>query len=265
MTGNTPHEQHPGGSASECSVPPGGFSTASSSAAKTPAATVDEAAIMPREKLAMFGRGSLSDEELLALFLRTGMQGCGVMELASLLKQRAGSLAALAALEPADITELCRGIGPAKAATLAAAFELGRRAAQEGYSALKFISADSVYTYMAQEVRHLSQEHIYLLALNARRELIRRVLIARGTLTRVLVHPRDVFREAIRANASSVILVHNHPSGNPTPSPQDNALTEQMVSAGDTVCIPIVDHVIIGAPSASGPAYYSFREHGIIS
>lgn len=217
---------------------------------------------MPREKLAELGRAALTDEELLALFLRTGLQGCGVLELAALLKQRAGSLAALAALEAAQITQLCRGIGPAKAATLAAAFELGRRAAMEKSRVLKLPGAAAVYDYMAQELRHLDQEHMYALMLNARRELIRRVLIGRGTLTRVLTHPRDVFREALRANANSLMLVHNHPSGDPTPSEHDTSITRTIRNAGDTLGIPLADHIIIGSPTDERRAYYSFREEG---
>ena len=221
--------------------------------------------MMPREKLSAYGRTSLTDEELLALFLRTGLPGCGVLELAALLKQRAGSLAALATLEAADITELCRGIGPAKAATLAAVFELGRRAALESRQPIRLKEPETVYNYMAQELRHLDQEHLYVLMLNTRNELIRRVEISRGTLTRVLVHPRDIYREAVRASAHSVLLVHNHPSGHATPSEQDKSFTEQIAAAGKVMLIPLQDHIIIGAPMDGKPAYYSFRENGLLT
>lgn len=245
-------EQAPGSTPSESNVLPGSFS-----APNAPQ-------LMPREKLSATGRASLTDEELLAIFLRTGLPGCGVLELAALLKHRAGSLAALATLEAADITELCRGIGPAKAATLAAAFELGRRAALESRETLVLKEAKTVYEYMAQELRHLDQEHMYALLLNVRGELIRRVEVARGTLTRVLIHPRDVYREAIRANAHSLVLVHNHPSGHPQPSAQDITLTNQVIEAGQLMLIPLIDHVIIGAPTNGDKPYYSFREQGQI-
>ena len=246
-------EQAPGNEPCESSALPGAFSPP------------DNPPLMPREKLSATGRASLTDEELLAIFLRTGLQGCGVLELAAMLKQRAGSLAALATLEAADITELCRGIGPAKAATLAAAFELGRRAALESRHAIVLKEPKAVYDYMAQELRHLDQEHLYVLMLNTRYELIRKVEIARGTLTRLLIHPRDIYREAVRASAHSILLVHNHPSGHPTPSEPDKGFTEQVEAAGKIMLIPLRDHIIIGAPIDEQPAYYSFREHGLIS
>ena len=240
------------------STPPGGFLPAE------PMGPADAAQLMPREKLVADGRGSLTDEELIALFLRTGVPGCGVLELSAQLKRRAGSLAGLATLEAQEIMQLCRGIGPAKAATLAAVFELGRRAARETRNALVLQDPATVYEYMAQELRHLDQEHMYALLLNTRRELIRRVEIARGTLTRLIVHPRDVYREAVRASAHSLLLVHNHPSGNPSPSSQDKALTKQLLEAGQIMLIPIIDHIIIGSPAPGCKPYYSFRENGLI-
>lgn len=245
--------QQPGGLPGESSPPPGCIMPAG-----------EDEKLLPREKLTAKGRASLTDEELIALFLRTGVPGCGVVELAALLKQRAGSLAALAALDPGDIVQLCKGIGPAKAATLAAVFELGRRAATEHRQGLVLRSASAVYDYMAQELRHLDQEHMYVLMLNVRAELIRRVELGRGTLTRVIIHPRDVYREALRANAHSILLVHNHPSGHPTPSEADKELTNQVINAGKLMLIPIVDHIIIAAPTDGNPPYYSFRENGLI-
>lgn len=218
---------------------------------------------LPREKLRQQGRASLSDEELLALFLRTGLPGCNVLELAALLKRRAGSLAALGRLEAEEITELCKGIGPAKAATLAAVFELGRRAAREKQSTPCLRDAGSVYEYLVDEMRFLDQERLYVLLCNSRMELIRCIPIGMGTLTRLITHPRDIFRDAVRHNAATIIMAHNHPSGNPTPSQADTALTEQIVKAGDILHIPLRDHVIIGAPTSGNPLpYYSFRETG---
>ncbi len=216
---------------------------------------------LPRERLLRLGRSVLTDEELIAIFLRTGLHGCNVLELAALLKQRAGSLAALGAMEAADINKLCKGIGPAKAATLAAVFELGQRAVQESYAARPMADAASVYHYLAGELRYEEQENLVALLLDARHHLIRRVTLYRGTLTRLIVHPRDVFREAIRHNASSVIIAHNHPSGDPTPSKADELLTRELVEAGKLLLLPVLDHVIIGCPAANRPKpYYSFRE-----
>ncbi len=218
---------------------------------------------LPREKLARLGRSMLSDEELIALFLRTGLHGCNVLELAALLKQRAGSLAALGAMEADDIHKLCKGIGPAKAATLAAVFELGQRAVKESLAAEPMSSASAVYHYLAGELRYEQQENLILLLLDARHCLLRRVPLYRGTLTRLIVHPRDIFREAIRHNASSLIIVHNHPSGDPTPSKADEILTQEIVDAGKLLRLPVQDHIIIGSPTPHRPqAWYSFREAG---
>ncbi len=218
---------------------------------------------LPREKLARLGRAMLTDEELIALFLRTGLHGCNVLELAAQLKQRAGSLAALGAMEAADINKLCKGIGPAKAATLAAVFELGQRAVRESHAARPMANAATVYNYLAGDLRYEEQENLIVLLLDARHCLIRRVQLYRGTLTRLIIHPRDIFREAIRYNASSVVVVHNHPSGDPTPSRADETLTREIADAGKLLRLPLLDHVIIGTPAPSRPkAWYSFREHG---
>lgn len=221
---------------------------------------------MPREKLMQYGRSSLSDEELIAIFLRTGLRGRNVLELAADLKQGAGSLAALGRLEAQDICTLCKGIGPAKAATLAAVFELGQRAAREARSQTRLDSARAVYDYLVDKVRFIEQEHMYAISLNNRREIIRMSEVSIGTLTRLVTHPRDIFRDAVRHSACSIILVHNHPSGNPNPSKADIHLTETVFQAGEVLCIPLLDHVIIGAPGRDGePAYYSFAEsHHII-
>ena len=220
---------------------------------------------LPREKLAAQGRAALSDEELIAIFLRTGISGCNVLELAALLKRRAGSLAALATLEAAEITSLCKGIGLAKAATLAAVFELGRRAARESKETLDMRTAQNVYDYFVEDMRYMEQEHMYALLLNQHYHLIRSVEISRGTLSRTLIHPRDVFRDAIRSNAHSFILVHNHPSGDPKPSQADIALTKDIFEAARLLHIFMVDHIIIGAPTEERTRpYYSFKEQSDI-
>ena len=216
---------------------------------------------LPREKLAALGRAGLTDEELIAIFLRTGIKGCNVLELAARLKKKAGSLAALGRLEAADICALHKGIGPAKAATLAAVFELGQRAAREAQKQSPMNSGQAVYDYFVNELRFEPQERMFVLLLNARYELIRRTEIGRGTLTRVIIHPRDVFRDAVRYSASCVVLVHNHPSGHPTPSKQDELLTAEIAKAAELLHIPLLDHIIIGAPTPGRKPYYSFREN----
>ncbi len=217
---------------------------------------------LPREKLIRLGRSILTDEELIAIFLRTGLRGCNVIELATLLKQRAGSLSALAGMEAADILKLTKGIGPAKAATLAAVFELGQRAVREELASQCMEEPATVYRYLAGELRYEEQEKLIALLLDSRHHLIRRVTVGQGTLTRMVVHPRDVFREAIRHNASSLIIAHNHPSGDPSPSKLDVTLTHELVQAGEMLHIKLLDHVVIGSPAPNRPLpYYSFRSN----
>lgn len=215
----------------------------------------------PREKLIQRGRAALSDEELIAIFLRTGLQGCNVLELAARLKRAAGSLTALGRMEAREITQCCKGIGGAKAATLAAVFELGHRAVKESLARVDMSTPKAVYEYLAGDLRYEQQENFVVLMLDTRRHLIRRSNISKGTLNRTMVHPRDVFREAIVSNASSIIVAHNHPSGDPTPSKLDRELTRELVNAGLTLHIPVLDHLIIGTGSTP---YFSFREHGFI-
>lgn len=211
------------------------------------------------------GRTALSDEELIAIFLRTGLPGCNVLELAGMLKRKAGSLATLGSMEAAEISTLLeKGIGPAKAATLAAVFELGRRAVQEALERQEIDNARVVYDYLAGELRYESQETVVVLLLDAKRRLMRRFNIAKGTLSRVTTHPRDIFREAVRYNCSSIVMVHNHPSGDPSPSKQDKELTAALVQAGNLLGIPLRDHVIIGAPAPGRPPYFSFREKDLL-
>lgn len=215
----------------------------------------------PREKLIQRGRAALSDEELIAIFLRTGLRGCNVLELAARLKRAAGSLTALGSMEAREIAKCCKGIGSAKAATLAAVFELGHRAVKESFKRIDMGTPAAVYEYLAGELRYEQQEHFVALMLDTRRHLIRRCTISKGTINRTMVHPRDVFREAITSNAASIILAHNHPSGDVSPSKLDRELTRELVNAGDAMHIPITDHIIIGTGSIP---YYSFREHGFI-
>lgn len=227
--------------------------------------SVTQPSEMPRERLMREGRAALSDEELLALFLRTGTAGCHVLELAAQLKRGAGSLSALAGMEAQDIQALGKGIGAAKATTLAAAFELGRRAVQEVTAKRELIDAQDVYDFLAPELHALRQETLVLLLLDVRSRLIAKRIIGTGSLSRVLTHPRDIFREAMRFNAFRIILAHNHPSGDVCPSAADMEMTNAIYHAGKIMCIPLEDHVIIGHSQRKGSSpYYSFRDNGML-
>jgi len=220
---------------------------------------------LPREKLMSQGRSSLTDEELIAIFLRTGLHGCNVLELAALLKRRAGSLEALVGMEASDISALCKGIGPAKAATLAAVFELGQRAVREQQSRQKMDHPQAIYDYLSAELRFEQQENLMVLLLDVRQRLMRCIRVGKGTMTRVVTHPRDIFRQAIQLNANSIVLVHNHPSGDPAPSRPDRELTQEISQAADILRIRLLDHVIIGAPAEGRHLpYFSFRDNGLL-
>lgn len=218
---------------------------------------------LPRERLLREGRAALTDEELLAIFLRTGIHGCNVLEVAGKLKRAAGSLSALGRWDAAEIMASVKGIGPAKAATLAAVFELGQRAVKEQLVQKEIITAQHVYDLLAGELRFESVENLLVLLLDTHRRLLRRVNLGRGTLTNVMTHPRNIFREAVIHHAAGFIIVHNHPSGRPSPSKADDKLTESVAAAAKIMCIPLVDHVIIGSPSEGQELpYYSYRDHG---
>jgi len=226
----------------------------------------------PRERARALGARALSSRELLALLIETGrpardgVPGRSALELAGdLLDAFAGedggeSLRRLMAAPVGTVAAKVPGIGPAKAARVLAALELGRRAAYEMQPERPRIKVSrDVYERMRFRLRDLDQEEFYLLILNTQRELVREVLIGRGTLDRSLVHPRDVFRHALNEQAATVVLVHNHPSGEPAPSADDILLTRMLVEAGDLLCIPVDDHVIVGELK-----YYSFKQEGTL-
>jgi DNA repair protein RadC len=201
----------------------------------------------PRELLERSGPEALTEAQLLALVLRTG----GAAPDASALAIGRGLMAAhgsVAALDRATLRELCttRGLGPAKAASVKAALELGRRLmAGEGRGRTRFASSRDVAEHFTPRLFNLPREVFLAVLLNARHELLREITVAVGCLTGSLVHPREVFQPAVRDSAAAVILVHNHPSGDPTPSPEDVQLTERLVEAGRILGIRVVDHVVV--------------------
>ncbi len=200
----------------------------------------------PRERLLAHGPGSMSDAQLLAIILRTGGNGKSAMDMAIELVTTFGGLGQI---EEASMTEICavRGMGRAKAAQLKAALELGRRLARQPRRERPVFSAGSeVYAHFHPVMRNLKKEVFYCLMLDVKNRLIRELRVSEGTLTSALIHPREAFREAIRESAASVIFVHNHPSGDPSPSREDVGITEKLEGAGEAVGIRVLDHVIIG-------------------
>lgn len=215
---------------------------------------------LPREKLIQQGRHSLSNAELLAIFLRMGIQGKNVLDLSSDLIQSAGSLDALAHMEAAEIANICKGIGMAKASTLCAAFELGARALRETLSRQPFNAPENVYDYLTTAMRWKDKETVIVLLLDTKCRLVKPVEISIGTLNESIAHPRDILRPAVIHNAYGFILAHNHPSGNPAPSRTDNLLTERVREAAKLLGIRFLDHIIIGKPTETARRnYYSYN------
>lgn len=214
----------------------------------------------PRERLWALGPGALTTVELLAILLGTGGGGQDVLELAwGLLELSHGSLRRLAQRPNAELLR-APGIGPTKAARLVAAFELGVRAAREERPPVQRIrEPEDVLRLFGSRLRDLQVEEFHLLALDSQSQVLREVLITRGLLNSSLVHPREVFRAAIAEAAAGIIVVHNHPSGDPTPSAEDRAATKQLVSAGRLLDVPLYDHVII-----AGDRFVSFATAGLL-
>ncbi|MDH4347787.1 MAG: DNA repair protein RadC [Gemmatimonadota bacterium] len=214
----------------------------------------------PRERLWALGATALTSVELLAILLGTGSARNDAVSLAaSLLERSGGSLRGLAARPSAELTRTL-GVGPAKAARLIAAFELSTRLWQEQRPSLPAIRDPAdVAALLGPRLRDLAVEEFHLLALDSQARVLRDVLVSRGLLNSSLVHPREVFRSAIAEAAAGIIVVHNHPSGDPTPSPEDRAVTRQLVDAGRLLDLPVYDHVIL-----AGDRFLSFASAGLL-
>lgn len=201
----------------------------------------------PREKLAAKGADSLTDAELIAILLRTGTKGRNVVEVARDLIMEFGDFTSLGKKSIQELTKIL-GIGRDKAVTLSAAFEIGKRTAiqiSEMNMAKKITSAEDVANIFIPRLRDEVKENFFVVCLSASNTIIRAEKISVGTLDASLVHPREVFKIAILNNSKSIILVHNHPSGNPEPSDEDYLITKKFVEAGKILNIAILDHVII--------------------
>ena len=217
----------------------------------------------PRERLVSLGADALSPAELVAILLRTGLQGANVLEIAKQLVQKYGSLGALARAS-LDELQTVKGIGRDKAVTLAAAFALARRMAKElRQDAPVLDTPEAVANLMREDTRLRNVEAFQILLLNTRRRLIDVAKISDGTLDTILVHPREVFKPAIAANAAAIILLHNHPSGEATPSEADIKVTRDLIRAGQLLKIEVLDHIILGRATQERPKdYMSLRELG---
>ena len=219
---------------------------------------------MPRERLQRLGSSSLSNEELLAVLLRTGIQGLPVLRLAeNLLARYRGDLRALC---DASLEELrtIPGMGLTKSLELMAAFALARRMADQALERRPAMGSPQQAAQLLQGIFIGSQqEEFHALLLDTQLQLLRDHVVSVGLVDRSLIHPREVFRMAIRTSSSNILLCHNHPSGNLTPSANDIEATNRLVDAGEIIGIRIIDHIIVSG-NTSSREYFSFREHHLL-
>jgi DNA repair protein RadC len=217
----------------------------------------------PRERLERQGPQSLSNAELLAILLRTGRRGANVVEVAAELLHEHGSLSALTRLSPAQIRRV-KGIGRAKSVELVAAFQLGERLALEKLDRNKIEGPECVYRLMAPQMQPLQKESLRAILLDTRHHVIKIEQISLGSINESIAHPREIFQPALVHSAYGIIVVHNHPSGDPAPSEADLRLTRRLAEAGSLLQVPLLDHVIVGLPHPSRASYYSFKEAGVL-
>jgi DNA repair protein RadC len=217
----------------------------------------------PREKLAQFGPAALNNAELMALFISTGTKGRSAIEIGRDLITKYGSMGALGGL---PVSELAKehGLGPAKASKLAAAFELGARVAREQVRDIPLDSPERIHEFFAPQLRHLAQEQVVVAVVDARLRHVGTTVVSMGTVNESTAHPREILRPVITRGAHGFILVHNHPSGDPSPSRSDEMVTRRLVEASSLLQVHFLDHVIIGRPSPGRTPYYSFREAGLV-
>lgn len=218
----------------------------------------------PREKLMRRGAAALTDAELLAIFLRTGRRGKGAVAVASELLAAKGPLPELQKCGMDEMAAAVSGIGVAKAAELCAAVELGRRLARGIAQRPALDSASAVYDLFAAEMQSLDREAVKIAHLNTQLRLLRDENLFLGTLNECVAHPREIFRGAIINRAYAILVIHNHPSGDPTPSRADHSLTRRLVEASGVLQVQLMDHIIIGNADGGRQPYFSFREAGVL-
>lgn len=212
----------------------------------------------PREKLVRLGAEALSNAELLSIILRTGSTRQTAIRLADELLTRVEGLRGLSDVSVEELTKI-PGIGPVKAMQMVALSELTRRLYAAQHTRRKIDSADELVELLMPQMRFATKELFMLVLLNSQNQILATQEISKGTVNETIVHPREVFREAIRRNSTALVLAHNHPSGNPEPSKEDLEITRRLSEGGRLLGIEVLDHLIIGDGQ-----YVSLRERGII-
>lgn len=212
----------------------------------------------PRERLKKYGEEALSSQELIAILIETGNKEESVLQLAQRLIAYFGSLEKLAEASLEELQKV-KGVGFAKACKIKAAFELGKRALNEKLNLKKISHPKDIFDLLKNEIGTKKKEYFKLICLNTRNQIIAIENISIGTLNTALAHPREIFHSAIKNLANSIIVVHNHPSGDPSPSTQDIEITKKLKKAGDLLGIELTDHIIITKDN-----YFSFKQRGLL-
>ena len=215
----------------------------------------------PREKMLRWSASSLNDAELLALFLSTGVKGRSAIEIGRDLIRKFGSLSALGGMPVGELARE-RGLGVAKASKLAAAFELGVRVARERVASAVLDTPEAIHSFFGPQMAHLPQEQVVVAMVDTRLKHMGSSVVSMGTVSESSAHPREVLRPVITRGAYGFVLIHNHPSGEPSPSKADEVVTRRIADSAELMQVRFLDHIIIGR-SPSAP-YFSFREAGLI-
>ncbi|PYE44444.1 DNA repair protein RadC [Paenibacillus barcinonensis] len=213
----------------------------------------------PRERMMEYGAGALSHAELLAILLRTGTRQESAVHMAQRILNNAGGVRSLMDLSLEELTAM-KGVGQAKAVQLKAGIELGHRIAKSRLAPSSCIRTPrDAADILMEQLRYLQKEHFVCLFLNSKNHIIAQETLSMGSLNASIVHPREVFRAAIKCSSASIVCAHNHPSGDPTPSPEDIQITKRLIEAGAIVGIDVLDHLVIGDGT-----YVSLKEKGLV-
>ena len=217
----------------------------------------------PRERLVAHGAAALSDSELIAILLRTGCVGANAVDVA---RQLIAEFRSLSGLSRATVAELARikGVGPAKAVQLAAAFGLASRLARENLDRQSVETPGQIWELLGAEMRALPTESLRVVLLDTKLKLIRSDEVFRGSVNECMAHPREIFRPALLHSAYALIVVHNHPSGDPVPSDADRRLTTRLREVAELMQIRLIDHIILGSGDGGRQPWFSFREAGML-
>jgi DNA repair protein RadC len=218
----------------------------------------------PRERLLRLGPEALSDAELLGLFINTGVKGRNAVQIGQELLSQNGGLVNVARLPTRGLAKT-KGVGPAKAAVLAAAFELGKRSSQAAKRVIPMQEPEQIYEYMALEMQALTQEELHVLTLDTRLCLQQHDRIFRGTVNQTTAHPRELLRHVVVNGGYAFVVVHNHPSGDPSPSESDRQFTKRIRDAAEVLQVRFLDHIIVAQKTDTYPKpWFSFRATGLL-